>query len=56
MACALQVIHLVRDPRARYHSLQKSKKDFENAVRVFDDSCRWEMEDLAIQKLLPPEK
>ncbi len=52
----VKVVHLVRDPRARYFSLRRNMRDFVKAVGAFDDSCRWEMEDLRIRELLPSEK
>ncbi len=52
-----QVIHLVRDPRARYHSLLVSPGQvFKDQVRDFAGTCRDQLEDLDISKLVPEKK
>ncbi len=52
----LKVVHLVRDPRARYHSLLEELRSFKTVIDIFGDSCQWEIEDLAIKNLVPPQK
>ncbi len=54
----LKVVHLVRDPRARYHSIRTGlgKRAFADVGKIFGDSCLWEVEDLGISKIVSPEK
>lgn len=48
-----QVIHLVRDPRARYNSLRRSPGDFKAADKNFSENCQMALDDLEIEKDLP---
>ena len=51
-------MHLVRDPRARFHSLTlgAGPRSFSDVAAVFGNSCRWEVEDLRVREFIPPEK
>ncbi len=54
----LKVVHLVRDPRARFHSISTGlgKKAFADVAKVFGHSCQWEAEDLSIRDIVAPQK
>ncbi len=47
---------MVRDPRARYHSLLNGLKAFSKVFKIFGNSCQWEEEDLEIKQHVKPEK
>ena len=55
----LKVVHLVRDPRARFHSLSSQligRRSFHDVIAVFGNTCRWEVEDLRAREFIPAEK
>ncbi len=49
-ASCMQVVHLVRDPRGRYRSMEEA---FGNRTEA---TCIQEMEDLAVRNLIPAQK
>ncbi len=52
----IKVIHIVRDPRGRYHSLTHKGSVFSSVIVDFEQSCLDEIEDVLIKSILPQEK
>ena len=53
---SLQIIHLIRDPRAMFNSMAKAPKTWEGSLKHVDAMCFRMMNDTLYKNLLPSDR